>query len=85
MAGDATELSNEDSRLVTALIAALRTVVNGGLMPHARQGGKFVAALAVVVSKLDGIGLENEHMGQIQVALIGFGDGKLCERLVCGR
>lgn len=85
VAGDATELSNVDSRLVAALIAALRTVVNGGLMPHARQVGKFVAALAVAGSKLDGTGLENEHMGQIQVALIGFGDGELCERLVCGR
>jgi hypothetical protein len=53
-------------------------------MPHARQGGKFVAALAVAGSKLDGTGLENEHMGQIQVALIGFGDGELCGRFVCG-
>ena len=85
MAGDPTEPSNGDSRLVTALIAALRTVVNGGLMPHARQGGKFVAALAVAGSKLDGTGLENEHMGQIQVALISFGDDELCGRLICGR
>jgi hypothetical protein len=84
MAGDATELSNGDSRLATALIAALRTVVNGGLMPHARQGGKFVAALAVAGSKLDGTGLENEHMGHIQVALIGFGDSGFCWKLVCG-
>jgi hypothetical protein len=84
MAGDATELRNGDSRLATALIAALRTVVNGGLMPHARQGGKFVAALAVAGSKLDGTGLENEHMGHIQVALIGFGDSGFCWKLVCG-
>lgn len=54
-------------------------------MPHARQGGKFVAALAVAGSKFDGTGLEKEHMGQIQVALIGFGDGELCGRWVCGR
>jgi hypothetical protein len=80
--GDATELGKK-SRLVTALIAALRTVVNGGLIPHARQGGKCVVALAVAGSKLDGTGLENEHMGQIQVALIGFGDDKPCAWFVC--
>lgn len=73
LVGVATELRTEGSRLVTALIAALRTVVNGGLIPHARQGGKWVAALAVAGSKFDGTGLENEHMGQIHVALTGFG------------
>lgn len=60
---------------VAALIAALRTVVNGGLMPQARHGGKGVVAEAVVVSKFEGTGLENEHIGHIQVALTGFGEG----------
>ena len=37
-------------------------------MPQARQGGRLVCEFAVVGSKLEGIGLENEQMGQIQVA-----------------
>lgn len=84
-AGDAREFGKDGSRLVRAPIAALRMVVSGGLIPHARQGGKSVAALAVAGSKLVGTGLENEQMGQIQVALIGFGDGKLGGKFVCGR
>lgn len=64
-------------------MAALRTVVNGGLIPHARQGGRCVAAVAVAGSRLDGTGLENEQIGQIQVALTGFGEGGLvdCDRV----
>lgn len=73
-AGDGAEVGKGGSRLVAALIAAFRTVVNGGLMPHARQGGRCVAALAVAGSKFEGTGFENVHIGQIQVALMGFGD-----------
>lgn len=84
MAGDAIKGKGE-SRLVAALMAAFSTVVNGGLIPHARHGGKCVAALAVAGSKLDGTGLENEQIGQIQVALIDFGDKELCGMFDCGR
>jgi hypothetical protein len=72
MAGDETMLGRGESRVVAALIAAFSTVVNGGFIPHARQGGKCVAALAVAGSKLEGTGLENVHMGQTQVAFIGL-------------
>lgn len=50
-----------------AFIAALSICEKDGLIPHARQGGKGVLLLAVVGSKLDGTGLEKEHMGHIQV------------------
>lgn len=50
-------------------------------MPHARQGGRGVDAVAVTGSKVGGTGFENEHMGQIQVAFTGFNDG---EGLFCG-
>lgn len=63
------------SRLDAAEIAAFNTVVNGGFMPQAKQGGKSLDGVAVVGSKLDATGLENEHIGQIQVAFTGFGDG----------
>lgn len=54
-------------------------------MPHARQGGTGVDGVAVVGSKLEGKGLENEQIGQIQVALIGFGEGDFCGVTDCGR
>lgn len=79
--GNIFELGKGGSRLAepaAALIAALRTVVNGGLIPQARHGGKLTAGVAVVVSKFEGTGLENEQMGQIQVALIGFGEDDEC-------
>jgi hypothetical protein len=79
--GNGLATGKSESRLaepVAALIAALRTVVNGGLMPHARHGGRFIAGVAVAVSKFEGTGLENVHIGQIQVALIGFGEGDGC-------
>lgn len=63
-----------DSRFVAALIAALSTVASGGLMPHARHGGRGVFAVAVAGSKLDGTGLEKEHIGQTQVAFTGLGE-----------
>lgn len=50
-------------------------------MPHARQGGRGVDAVAVTGSKVGGTGFEKEHMGQIQVAFTGFNDG---EGLFCG-
>lgn len=49
-------------------MAALTTWTNGGLMPQARHGGSGVLAFDTAGSKLDGTGLENEHIGQIQVA-----------------
>jgi hypothetical protein len=60
-------------RLDAAAIAALRTVVHGGLIPQFRHGGRGVDALAVVRSKFDGTGLPKEQMGQIHVALGGLG------------
>ena len=65
-----------------AAIAAFKTTVKGGLIPQARQGGSGVAALAVVGSKLDGIGLEKVQIGQIQVA---FWDLEGVETGVCRR
>lgn len=64
--------------LVMAAIAAFTTCTRGGFMPHARQGGSGVCAFAVAGSKFDGTGLENEHIGQIHVALAagaGAADG----------
>lgn len=63
---------------VIAANAALTTRSNGGFMPHARHGGSGVRAFAVAGSKLDGTGLEKEHIGQTHVALVagvGAGDG----------
>jgi len=64
-------------RCDAAAIAALRIVVNSGLIPHARQGGSGVDAFAVAGSKLDGTGFENEQIRQTQVAGTdcGAGDG----------
>jgi len=62
-------------RFAAAAIAAFSTVVKGGLIPHARQGGRSDDGLAIAGSKFDGTGLEKEHIGQIQVALIGLGLG----------
>lgn len=72
-------------RWVAALIAALRTVVNGGLMPQARHGDRCVLAVAVAGSKFDGTGLENEQIGHIHVALTGFGEGAWCVAADWGR
>lgn len=82
--GKAAVLGKGESRLVAALIAALRTVVNGGLMPHARHGGKWVAAVAVAGSKFEGTGLEKEQIGQIQVAFTGFVEAACCWTTFCG-
>lgn len=49
--------------------------MSGGFIPHAKHGGTCVEAVAVAGSKLEGTGFENEHMGQIQVAITGFRDG----------
>lgn len=54
--------------LVAAAIVAFNTIVSGGLMPQARQGGSGVEAVAVAGSKLEGTGFENEQMGQTHVA-----------------
>lgn len=47
-------------------------------MPQAKHGGKGVRSFAVLGSKLDGTGLEKEHIGHIQVtfgSLCGAGEG----------
>jgi len=65
-------------RFDKAAIAALTTCTRGGLMPQARHGGKGVRSFAVLGSKLDGTGFENEQMGHIQVAFgsrTGAGEG----------
>lgn len=66
-------------------MAAFRTVVNGGLIPHARHGGRCVPAVAVAGSKFDGTGLENVQIGHIHVALTGLGEGAWCGAADCGR
>lgn len=43
-------------------------------MPHARQGGIGVDALAIVGSRLDGTGFEKEHIGHIHVAFVCLAD-----------
>ena len=42
------------------------------MIPQVEQGGSGVCALAVEASKLEGNALENEQIGQIHVALLGF-------------
>ena len=69
----ATTGHDEEPPLDAAAIAALRTVVHGGLIPQFRHGGRGVDALAVARSKFDGTGLPKEQMGQIHVALGGLG------------
>lgn len=49
--------------------------MNGGFIPHARQGGKGADAVAVPGSKVAGTGFEKEQIGQIQVAFTGFSFG----------
>jgi hypothetical protein len=72
------------SRVVAAVMAAFNTVVKGGFMPHARQGGVLLDAVAVDGSKLEGTGLEKEHIGQIQVAFRSVdADGFKCGTDVC--
>lgn len=56
---------------VAAAIVAFSNVVSGGLIPHAKQGGSGVEALAVAGSKFEGTGFENEQIGQTHVAFVG--------------
>jgi hypothetical protein len=56
-------------RLDMDATAAFTTCTTGGLIPQARHGGMFVCVFAVAGSKLEGIGLEKEHIGHTQVAL----------------
>jgi len=53
--------------LAFAAMAALSTRAKGGFMPQARHGGNGNVSVAIVGSKLDGTGLENEQMGHTQV------------------
>lgn len=70
-------------RFDMAAIAALVTCTSGGLIPHARHGGKGVLAFAVAGSKFDGTGFEKEHIGQIQVAFVSLGGGGVGEENAC--
>lgn len=49
-------------------MAAFSTTENGGLIPHARHGGRGLQALATAGSKFGGIGFAKEQIGHIQVA-----------------
>lgn len=60
-------LLGSGKRFAFAAMAALSTSAKGGLMPQARHGGSGKVSVAIVGSKLDGTGLEKEHMGQTQV------------------
>lgn len=59
--------------LVAFEIAAFRICARVGLIPHAKQGGSGVWALAVEGSKFDGTGLEKLQMVQTQVAVLAGG------------
>lgn len=59
-----------------AAMAALTTCTVGGLIPQAKQGGMGVRE-ARAGSKLEGTGLEKEHIGHTQVALAGGGGAGL--------
>jgi hypothetical protein len=50
-----------------AATAAFNTSGNGGLIPHARHGGKGKEEFAFDESKFDGTGLEKEQIGQTHV------------------
>lgn len=59
-----------EGRLLTFAMAAFRTWVSVGLMPHARQGGRGVWAVAVAGSKVGGTGLEKLHITHTHVAAV---------------
>lgn len=66
-------------RLLALEMAALRTCVKLGLMPHARHGGSGVWAFAEVGSKFDGTGLEKLQMVHTHVPEVtagGFAAGR---------
>jgi hypothetical protein len=46
----------------------LSIIFKDGLIPQAKHDGRGVEAVAVVGSKFDGTGLENEHIGHTHVA-----------------
>lgn len=56
-------------------MAALIRWTNGGFSPQAKHGGSGVLALATAGSKLEGTGLEKEHIGHIHVAAVVGGGG----------
>ena len=56
--------------LVALDMDAFRTCARVGLMPHARQGGSGVWALAVPGTKLDGTGFEKLQIVQTHVAVL---------------
>lgn len=56
-------------RFVFDEIAALNTWANSGLMPQVRHGGNGKDSLAIVGSKLEGTGFENEQILQTHTPL----------------
>jgi hypothetical protein len=54
-------------------MAAFKTCVKVGLIPHDKHGGSGVCAFADVGSKFEGIGLGKLHIVQTQVADVGAG------------
>lgn len=63
-----------DCLLVALFMAAFSTWVKAGFIPHARQGGRGVRALAVAGSKFEGTGFEKLQMVHTHVAELA-GDG----------
>jgi len=66
-------------RLLALDIAAFKTRLYGGLIPHAKHGGSGVCSGGVAGSKLEGTGFEKEQIGHIQVASrvgVGFAAGR---------
>lgn len=60
-------------RLAALDMAAFRTCVRVGLMPHARHGASGVCAFAVAGSKLEGTGFEKLQIVQTHVAVAAGG------------
>jgi hypothetical protein len=56
-----------DLRLTFAATAAFMTRGKSGTMPQVRHGGSGKASVAIVASKFDGTGFENEHIAQTQL------------------
>ena len=74
-------LSSSCRRFAFAATAAFRTSAKGGLIPQAKQGGNGKASVAMVGSKFDGTGFENEHIGQTQVPIMAGNEAEtLLER-----
>lgn len=60
-------LPSSGVRLALAVMAAFSTSAKGGFIPQARHGGNGNDSVAMVGSKLEGTGFENEQIGQTHV------------------